>query len=741
VPGQGEVLHGRLARPGQASRGSLLTRRWVTLVAAVVLVAGACTPAATPSASPSASTSASASASPAATSSSASSGQTTARFENADCLFTKPREVEVECGYLVVPEDRTRPSGRQIRLHVGIFNSKAVDPKPDPVVFLQGGPGGSTLNLASQILDRTPFLADRDVILFDQRGTGYSKPSLDCSEAEDFFFGTLNESRTRTQLNALDDRATAACRQRVAADADLSAYDSAENAADLADLQSVFHYPSWNLYGVSYGTRLALETMRVHPAGIRSVILDSVYPPQIDSQAGLARNADRALSLIFQQCAADQACATAYPRLDQVFSETVARLNSRPGRLAMSDWTKKRNHPAVVNGDGFVSALFDMLYDTDSLPSIPRVIYEVHDGDYDAVSQDLSYSLETLRHIAEGMYESVECGEEAAFTTPEAIRQAAVGVRPEIAGYFVDQAASFVDQCSKIWKVQSQPAVENEPVQSDIPTLLLEGEFDPITPPAMADAAAQSLSVSSVHVFPAVGHGVVGSRYCADTLMLDFLDHPGPTPKSDCVSRLSKIRFLQPGRERPAEPAATYTDSRSGVSIKLPRDWLVLSQQEASDRARLDQILADNPEYGQFIRDSSRQLDQGMVLAGHDRRAGSDIVATATPTLLVYRAPGAMLGRTLAQIAGDQAAFLRQQEDLSGPPTVRAVKLAGIDMQEIQAKYRSWHLGREISVSLVNYLAARGNDLYFLQFARPSDASSTGVAQFRDLAATLKLGG
>jgi pimeloyl-ACP methyl ester carboxylesterase len=712
--------------------------RLAALLTAAAIGVAACTPAATPS--PTASATASPSPS-AAASSPAASSPTGARFETADCAFTKPREVEVECGYLVVPEDRSISNGRTIRLHVGIFNSKSEDPKPDPVVFLQGGPGGYTLDLASQILDRTPFLAQRDVIMFDQRGTGFSKPSLDCSEAEDFFFLTLNRSNTRAQLNALDDRATTECRQRVTKDgAQLGAYDSAENAADLADLQSLFRYPAWNLYGVSYGTRLALETMLHHPNGIRSVILDSVYPPQIDSQAGLARNADRALSLVFQQCAADQACATAYPRLDQIFAETVTRLNSRPARLAMSDWTKKANHPAVVNGDGFVSMLFDMLYDTDSLPVIPRVIYEVHDGDYDAVSQDFSYSLETLRHLAEGMYESVECGEEVPFTTPDAIRQGAAGVRPEVAGYFVDQAQSFVDQCAKIWKVPAQPPVENQPVTSGIPTLLLEGEFDPITPPSMAEAAAQTLSVSSVHVFPGVGHGVVGSRYCADSLMLSFLDRPGATPDAGCVSRLSRIRFLGPDEPRPAQPLAVFSDARNGVSISLPRDWLVLGQKDVDDASRLDQLLGEYPEYGQFIRDSTRQLKEGMVLAGHDRRAGTDILATATPTLVLYRASGAMLGRNLAQIAQDQIAFLKQQS-LADEPTTRPVKIAGRDMQEIQARYRSWHLGREISVTLVNYLAASGNDLFFLQFARPSDARSAGAAQFRDLVATLKIGG
>jgi hypothetical protein len=270
---------------------------------------------------------------------------------------------------------------------------------------------------------------------------------------------------------------------------------------------------------------------------------------------------------------------------------------------------------------------------------------------------------------------------------------------------------------------------------------MLEGEFDPITPPSMAEAAAQSLSVSSLHIFPAVGHGVAGSRYCADSLMLDFLAQPRATPEAGCVSRLSKIQFLQPDAARTAQPPALFNDARNGVSISLPRDWLVLGQQDVDDAARLDQILGDYPEYGQFVRDSTRQLKEGMVLAGHDRRAGNDILATATPTLLIYRASGAMLGRSLQQIAQDQLGFLRQQADLSGPPTVRAVKLGGRDLQEIQAKYRSWHLGREISVTLVNYLAESGNDLFFLQFARPADAPSAGTAQFRDIVATLKLGG
>ena len=633
------------------------------------------------------------------------------------------------------------PSGRTIRLPVGIFNSPSQDAKPDPVVFLQGGPGGATLSVAKQILDRTPFLAERDVILFDQRGTGKAKPSLDCAESETLFLQTLNERHPRQEFTKLDDAASAKCRTRVAANAEPSAYDSVANAADLADLRRVLEYDQWNLYGVSYGTRLALNAMRDYPAGVRSVILDSVYPPQIDAEASLARDADRALSLVFQQCAADAECARSYPALDRVFSETVARLNATPATLRMSDWTKKKNYPALVDGDGFISMLFEMLYDTDSIATIPRAIYEVSNGRYDSVSQNLSYSLETTRQIAEGMYQAVECGEEAPFTTPEAIRQAAVGVRAEIADYFSYQAQAFIDACRSVWKVQPQPPVENEPVASDIPTLLLAGELDPITPPAYAEEAARTLGASTLQVFPGVGHGVVGSRYCADTMVTAFLNNPVSKPDASCVAGLPRVRFAPPTPVVVQTPApSTFGDDQNGFAITLSNQWIVLSQRDAADRPKLDKFLADFPEHGQFVRDSVEQLDQGMILAGHDRRAGTDILATATPTLLVYRAPGAMVGRSLAQIARDQIAFLKDQADVTGVPVTKSITLAGREMQEIQAQYRAWHLGREIRVTLVNYLASSGSDLYFVQLARPSDADPSPLPGFRALMETVKLG-
>jgi hypothetical protein len=383
--------------------------------------------------------------------------------------------------------------------------------------------------------------------------------------------------------------------------------------------------------------------------------------------------------------------------------------------------------------------LFEMLYDTDAVPTIPRVIYEIRNGDYDAVSQSLSYSLETMRHIAEGMYQAVECGEEAPFTTPEAIRAAAAGVRPEIAALFTHESQAFLEACREIWKVKPQPPVENQAVASSIPTLLLAGEFDPITPPSMAEAAAQGLSVSSVHVFPGVGHGVVGSRYCANSVVLDFLAEPASRPDSACVSVLPRARFSAPDTARPPAAPAPYRDDQSGFALTVGSDWLLMSTKDIATPGRLDELLSQFPEYGQFIRDTRKQFDEGLVLAGHDTRAGTDILATTTPTLYAYRAPGAMLGRSLQQIARDQVAFLKQSGEVVGDPAARAVTLGGTAMQEIVAQYRAWHLGKEIRVFIVNYLVTSGSDLFFFQFARPSDADADPLPEFRATMGTLEL--
>ena len=215
----------------------------------------------------------------------------------------------MDCGYLVVPESRAKPDGREVRLALAIVRSTAAQPAPDPVVYLEGGPGGSALYDAWYWFE-SPIRERRDIVLIDQRGTGYSQPSLNCPEIEDEDVYTADEE--------LD--AARACSRRLRREGvDLKQYNSAATAADLADLRVALGLEQVNLLGVSYGTRAALTAMRDSPQGIRSVVLDSAYPPEVDAYTEEAANAAAAIEVLLNGCAADRRCAKAYPKLESTF--------------------------------------------------------------------------------------------------------------------------------------------------------------------------------------------------------------------------------------------------------------------------------------------------------------------------------------------------------------------------------------------------------------------------------------
>ena len=233
-------------------------------------------------------------------------------FEPSVCMIDLPSgyeiEKRVECGYLVVPETHSQPQGKTIRLAVVILKSISSNPRPDPLIMMQGGPGGSTIyTYAERLLSGSRLLADRDIILFDQRGTLYSQPALTCPEIFDLTIQTLNQNLSTEESLRLYEKATLACRERLSASGiNLSAYNSFENAADVADLRNALNYPEVNLYGVSYGTLLALHVMRFHPQGIRSVILDGVVPPQVNFLLEAPHTQDQAFTHLFEACAKDK---------------------------------------------------------------------------------------------------------------------------------------------------------------------------------------------------------------------------------------------------------------------------------------------------------------------------------------------------------------------------------------------------------------------------------------------------
>ncbi|MCU0494170.1 MAG: alpha/beta hydrolase [Chloroflexaceae bacterium] len=464
------------------------------------------------------------------------------RFEDADCRFSPPAGREARCGYLVVPEDRANPAGRSIRLHVAIFKSDTANPAPDPLVYLDGGPGGNPLETISFSFNDWfgPFAEQRDVIVFDQRGTGYSEPALDCPELTSNGLEALSQNLSRREQAARDTTALLACRDRLQREgANLAAYNNNANAADVNDLRLALGYEQLNLFGISYGTRLALITMRDFPAGVRSAILDSAYPPQNDP-ASLPANADRAFRALFARCAADTACNQAYPNLEQTFYDTVARLEREPLRARVPNPFDGRRYEVLLNGRTVLNSLFNMLYETSNGPRIPRLINELANGrELEEWGYWSALWLFASDYLSYGMYYSVECQAEYAFIDPNEASQASARFPRQLDTFSTD---TTVEQCQQ-WVQASKDPREEAPVQSSIPTLILAGEFDPVTPPEYGRSAATSLPNSHFFEFPAMGHAVSVADTCPQAMAVAFVNNPASAPDSSCIARMPPPDF------------------------------------------------------------------------------------------------------------------------------------------------------------------------------------------------------
>lgn len=471
------------------------------------------------------------------------------RFEPAPCPVPAPDDVR--CGYLTVWENRSDPAEGTIRLAVAILPSRDPTPAPDPIVYLEGGPGGSALDGLDTWL-ASPLLADRDLILIEQRGTEYAEPELDCPELKEVYVDTWVAGLDDKEMAAAEVAAAARCRERLAAQGiDLAAYHSIASAADLDDLRQALGYEVWNLYGISYGTRLALTALRESPTGIRSVILDSVYPPQVDGLADLPLVTNRVFTALFDGCKANAECSTAFPDLEGSFYEVWARANDRPFRVRVPHPETGEMLSLPVDADDLVGELFLAFYDAELIPYLPFVIDRLAAGNEDVLVPLTHFALSTYLQGSEGMNLSVTCHEEAPFNTLPEIVAAAQSVPPPMRAFEVTSTLEICD----LWGAGTAGAIETEPVHSEVPTLILEGAYDPITPPAYGRSTAETLPNSYYFEFPSLGHGVTLAD-CPAQIAVDFVADPTTRPAAVCLSGVQPPDFVLPGDLRPT--SASY---------------------------------------------------------------------------------------------------------------------------------------------------------------------------------------
>lgn len=469
-------------------------------------------------------------------------GQTTSAFQAAACPFKVGAGLvegqQVSCGYITVPENRATKSDRKVKLAVAIFKAKqymtSVDPAP--VVRLDGGPGGNSLDSVAQYIDSTTyskFILNHNVVMFDQRGTGYSTPSLKCPEIINLQYQTSSTGDLTSAAHQCYDRL-------VSQGIDLNGFNTLQNAADVSDVIHALGYQQMTVYGVSYGTRLALTVMRLYPQVVRASILDSTYPTN-HNRNELTTDAQRVYNVLFQGCSKDANCNKKYPNLKDVFYKLVDSLNQKPISLNTSDPTTNTKYTVPFAGDDLVGFIFSTFYVTSLIPLIPQIIYQVNAHQYDQLAYLYGY-LEFDSTFSDGMFYSVECGEDWPFLTTQDITASKQGIEPHIAKVFGGYEESEYEIC-QFWKVQQVPAEQKQPVLSNLPSLVLAGEYDPITPPALGEEAAKTLTNGYFFVFPGQGHGQEYSSTCSDSIISAFQDKPTEKPASTCIGSMTEPAF------------------------------------------------------------------------------------------------------------------------------------------------------------------------------------------------------
>lgn len=503
----------------------------------------------------------------------------TPQFEQAPCQFEVPFGVRVTCGYAILPESRTSNNGRTIRLAVAVFHSQSSIPKPDPVMFLQGGPGGEAVTLSAYAYSVlvAPFIEERDYITYDQRGTGLSEPALVCDELEKAnrqdVYGTIDSSsRELVYQNAFLSCAGLLQSKGI----DLSAYNTVENAADLRDIVKLLGYEKVNLYGASYGTRLALVAMRNHPEVVRSAILDSVMPVESNWINEYPNIANYTLTNIFNSCRADPGCNTAYPDIEDVFWDLASKLDETPLTLSTSAYPMG-TVTETIDGAYLLSIVIGLSKTTSFIDTVPQTIYRVRDGDYStliAAQYSLPYGFEGINT---GLYISVMCREHVLDTTPEqlAATMGQLKVKDFIWRPFYENLEKMYSAC-KTWGSTGPVLGEKDAVVSDIPSLVITGTFDSATPPQDGKKAAENLANSYYFEFPNQGHVPTASDEsgCAMKIALEFLNNPLVEPNRDCMTQLPPVKFLVPYTGNPA--IELKREDLNGVSLSVPPDWLYI---------------------------------------------------------------------------------------------------------------------------------------------------------------------
>jgi pimeloyl-ACP methyl ester carboxylesterase len=431
-----------------------------------------------------------------------------------ECRLEHPLKiasVAARCGVLQVAEDPAQPSGRTIGLHVAVVPALNRRSRSAPLFLLAGGPGQAASDLYVSYAGAFARVnRNHDIVLLDQRGTGQSEP-LFCDYPEDW-------RETRDELPALR-QATLACLARYGGR--VRYYTSSVAALDLERVREALGYAQIDLYGASYGTRMAELYMRRHADAVQSVVLDGVTYPEEAIGPDTPLDGEHALDLILERCRGSPDCAAAYPDLRADFGALRAKFGPGSALLTLPDPSTGEPLELEFNRSVLAAALRLLSYNATQASLLPTLIHQASAGRLAALAaQTVMMAREISGQLASGMQNSVVCSEDVPFFGSVDRR------RLEVTYQGTEQLDALAEIC-KLWPKGPVDADLHAPLHSDVPSLLLSGEADPVTPPENAERLARGLSHHRLLVLRGEGHGQLATG-CMPRLLAAFLDARDP---------------------------------------------------------------------------------------------------------------------------------------------------------------------------------------------------------------------
>lgn len=402
---------------------------------------------------------------------------------------------EARCATYEVFENRAAKTGRKIPLRVLVMPALGPDRLPDPIVYFNGGPGNSSVRVAAGLSEQVaPLRQRRDILLVDFRGTGGSAP-LECPELR-------NTSQSVQEL--LDSYRppdkVRACRDRLSKRVDLTQYTTDNAVDDVDEVRAALGYSQLNLAGASYGSRAVQVYIRRHPDKVRTAILEGVALTSDRGPLFFARHAQKALDSLVAECAGDAVCARAFPRLQDDIDAVFARTRREPVPVTLTDPKTGKPHEIRLSYNAVAQTLRYMLYEAASAVELPLRVHLAAQGNWKPLAETASAIDRGANLAPDGFYLSISCAEDVAFIRDEEIPAAVAGTF--LGDFRIRQQRAA---CAE-WPTAKIPESYLAPVISDVPTLIINHERDPVTPPASGEAVARTFRHSRTVLVPDAGH-------------------------------------------------------------------------------------------------------------------------------------------------------------------------------------------------------------------------------------------